>query len=245
MPTPSRKTTPEHTPEMILGDEGAPPAGDPDPGDEDVILLGEEGEEMDTEPGAPADVLDAFERAAELTPDVDMESFPEAAGAGPDIAFGPNTKPETVTPFSRQVLTDILEKAGLSRVVISSTSRNASEQARVMFQNLEKFGVEHQKKLYAAAGDQVIEVYRQAKAAGKPPDAIRDLMTQEIVRIGPTRVSRHASDPQVLNVFDVAPSSVANRPAFEQAVRAEPRVAKFLLPPDDPGYHLEIPQPRT
>jgi len=240
-----RKTTPDSTPEIIQGDEGAPPAGPPDQADEDVILLGEEGEETDTELGVSADVLDAFERAAELTPDLDLESFPEAAGAEPEIVFGPNTKPETVTPFSRQVLTDIMGKAGLGRVVISSTSRNASEQARVMYQNLEKFGVEHQKKLYAAAGDQVIEVYRKAKAEGKTPDAIRELMTQEIVRIGPTRVSRHASDPQVLNVFDVAPSSVANRSAFEQAVRAEPRVAKFLLPPGDPGYHLEIPQPRT
>ncbi|MND09835.1 hypothetical protein D3C83_334710 [compost metagenome] len=55
-------------------------------------------------------------------------------------------------------------------------------------------------------------------------------------------MSRHAADPRVLNVFDVAPSSVANRAAFEQAVRAEPRVAKFLVPPKDPGYHLEIPQ---
>jgi hypothetical protein len=114
-----------------------------------------------------------------------------------------------------------------------------------MFQNLEQFGVAHQKKLYAAAGDQVIEVYRKAKAAGKSAAEIRELMTQEILRIGPTRVSRHASDPRVLNVFDVAPSSVTDRAAFEKAVRAEPRVAKFLVPPADPGFHLEIPQPRA
>jgi hypothetical protein len=68
-------------------------------------------------------------------------------------------------------------------------------------------------------------------------------MTREILRIGPTRVSRHAADPRVLNVFDVAPSSVARRAAFERAVRADRRVARFLIPPQDPGYHLEIPQP--
>lgn len=216
------------------------------PGEESVAEAVEEEEEVFD---SPFDVVDAFERAAELSPEEAGDAFVAETGlegvGGVDIAFGPNAKPESVTPFSRQVLTSILQKAGLSRVVITSTSRNASEQARVMFQNLEKFGVAHQKKLYGPSGDQVIEVYRKAKAAGKPALTIRELMKQEILRIGPTRVSRHASDPKVLNVFDVAPSSVANHAAFEKAVRAEPRVKKFLIPPNDPGYHLEIPQPKA
>ncbi len=236
------------TPETAV--PGGPPAGGPAGPSAatggGAFVPGEEGVATDEEPGVAPGVLDAFERAAELSPDGSGEDFfPESASAEVEIAFGANAKPESVTLFSRQVLTAILEKAGLRRVVISSTSRDASEQARVMFQNLEKFGVEHQKKLYAAAGDQVIEVYRRAKAEGKPVSVIRDLMTQEILRIGPTRISRHASDPQVLNVFDVAPSSVADPAAFEQAVRSEPRVAKFLVPPSDPGYHLEIPQPQA
>jgi hypothetical protein len=49
----------------------------------------------------------------------------------------------------------------------------------------------------------------------------------------------------VLNVFDVAPSSIKDKVAFERAVKAERRVTKFLTPPDDPGYHLEIPQPKS
>jgi len=216
------------------------------PGEEGVAEIAAEGEEIFD---SPFDVVDAFERAAELAPEDGGAFVPELGGlegpAGVEIAFGANAKQESVTPFSRQVLTSILQKAGLSRVVITSTSRNASEQARVMFQNLEKFGVAHQKKLYGPSGDQVIEVYRKAKAAGKPAETIRELMMQEILRIGPIRVSRHASDPKVLNVFDVGPSSVANRAAFEREVRAEPRVAKFLVPPNDPGYHLEIPQPKT
>jgi hypothetical protein len=48
----------------------------------------------------------------------------------------------------------------------------------------------------------------------------------------------------VLNVFDVAPSSLSDRVGFEHAVKGERRVSKFLLPPADPGYHLEIPQPK-
>jgi hypothetical protein len=159
------------------------------------------------------------------------------------ITLGPNAKPENITPFSLQVLTDILKKAGLRKATISRTSADASEQARVMFENLEKFGIAAQKKLYATAGDKVIDVYRRAKAEGKTTAAIRELMTQKILRLGLTRVTKHGADPKVLNVFDVAPSSIADRPAFEKAVRSETRVKKFLVPPNDPGYHLEIPQP--
>jgi hypothetical protein len=229
--------------EAIADAGAAAGAGEP------VFVPGEESVAAEEEFDVSFDVLDAFERAAELSPDGAAEVFVPEIGletpAGIEINFGPNAKPDTVSPFSREVLTGILRRAGLQRALITSTSRDASEQARVMFQNLQTFGVAHQKKLYGPAGDQVIEVYRRAKEAGKPAAAIRELMTQEILRIGPTRVSRHAADPRVLNVFDVAPSSVTNRAAFEQAVRAEPRVAKFLVPPNDPGYHLEIPQPQA
>jgi hypothetical protein len=66
----------------------------------------------------------------------------------------------------------------------------------------------------------------------------------KIVALGPTKVSHHASDPSVLCVFDVSPSSITKKAEFEKAVLADKRVSKFLQPPLDPGYHLEILQPR-
>jgi hypothetical protein len=165
------------------------------------------------------------------------------ASAEPDIRFGPNAKSADVTEFSRGVLRDIMRRAGLSRVTVSSTSRSPAEQARVMFNNLERFGVAHQKALYGPAGDLVIEVYRKAKEAGRGAAAIKALMTDEIVRVGPNRVSRHAADPKVLNVLEISPSSVSLRQEFEHAVRQDARVSRFITPPMDPGYHLEIPQP--
>jgi hypothetical protein len=205
---------------------------------------------MAEEDEVPFTVLDAIERATEAAEGIGPqaseppgpESFLEAV-ATVDISFGPNAKAADVTAFSRGVLTDVLKAAGLPRVTISSTSRLPADQARVMYVNLERQGIDAQRRLYKEPGRKVIEVYRQGKLAGKDAAAIQAAMTTEIVRLGPTTVSRHASDPKILNVFDVAPSSVANRPAFEAAVRAEPRVSKFLLPPNDPGYHLEIPQP--
>jgi hypothetical protein len=160
-----------------------------------------------------------------------------------NITFGKNAKKEFVTNFSLQVLEDVLQAAGLNSAQISSTARPPSEQARVMFNNIESTGVAAQKRLYAAAGDAVIDEYVKAKAAKKTPTEIKAAMEAKIIEVGPTKVSHHAADPNVLCVFDVAPSSIAKKAAFEKAVRADKRVSKFLLPPLDPGYHLEIPQP--
>lgn len=171
-----------------------------------------------------------------------------AGGAGRDgdekvsIAFGPNADRKALTPLSRRVLTDVLCAAGLAVALVSSTSRSPADQARVMFENLERLGGTHQKALYGPFGDEVIEVYLRGKAAARTAARIRREMERRIVEIGPARVSRHAADPRVLGVFDVAPTSIAEPRAFERAVRAERRISNFLTPPNDPGYHLEIPQ---
>src|ERR1051325_5634943 len=163
----------------------------------------------------------------------------------PEIKFGKNASKENVTNFSLQVLEDILQAAGISSALISSTARTPADQARVMFNNIVATGVAAQKKLYAAAGDAVIDEYVKAKKAGKTPAEIKAAMEAKIIAIGPTRVSHHAADPNVLCVFDVAPSSIDKKAAFEKAVTADKRVSKFLKPPLDPGYHLEIPQPKV
>ena len=160
-----------------------------------------------------------------------------------DIKFGTNARKENVTNFSLKVLEDIMQAAGISSVLISSTARTPADQARVMFNNIVATSVAKQKQLYAAAGDAVIDEYVKAKAAKKTPIEIKAAMEAKIIAIGPTKVSHHAADPNILCVFDVAPSSVANKTGFEKAVRADKRVKKFITPPLDPGYHLEIPQP--
>jgi len=238
---PAAPAIPAAPSDIILGDE--------EEGVEDEEGIDQEAADDDGE-GVPFVVLDAIERATEAAEGIgaqagepDLEGIGLEGVGGVAITFGPNARPAALTDFSRGVLTDILRAAGLSRAVISSTSRSPADQARVMFANLEREGIEAQRRLYREPGRKVIEVYRQAKLAGQGAAAIQALMTGEIVRLGPTSVSRHASDPKILNVFDVAPGSIANRPAFEARVRAEGRVARFLLPPTDPGYHLEIPQP--
>lgn len=168
-----------------------------------------------------------------------------ATSNGPSIGFGTNAKSADVMPYTLGVLSDILKSAGLQSALVSSTSRTPADQARIMYDNLEKHGVQAQKDLYAAPGDKVIDVYARSKAAGKTSDRIKLDMETKIRDLGPTNVSKHTADPRVLNVVDIAPSSIKDRRAFEVAVKSDKRVAKFLTPADsDPAYHIEIPQPR-
>jgi hypothetical protein len=163
----------------------------------------------------------------------------------PTINFGTNANQAVVSNHSKKILEDILTDAGLGSCRITSTSRTPADQARVMFNNLMEFGVKAQKKLYGSFGDAVIDVFVQERLKGNSPDEIKKAMEKKIIALGPSRVSRHCSDPKILNVIDVAPGSIANKKAFETAVRQavkDKKVKKFLMPPDDPAYHLEIPQ---
>ncbi|HEV7427957.1 MAG TPA: hypothetical protein VGQ46_16495 [Thermoanaerobaculia bacterium] len=161
-----------------------------------------------------------------------------------NIVFGPNAKSSDVTPYSLGVLRDVMTAANVAKLTISSTQRSPADQARVMFNNLETQGVAAQRRLYKPPGQAVIDVYVAGKAAGKTSDAIKAEMTAKINELGPMTVSHHAADPKVLNVFDVAPSSVADVAAFQTAAKNDARVSKFLTPPNDPGLHFEIPQPQ-
>lgn len=167
-----------------------------------------------------------------------------------EIKFSPTAKVTDVTEYSLNVLKDILFKANIKSVTISSTGRDATNQARVMYDLIEqrgglKGGTDYAKNLYGINGGRVIDVYKQMKKEGKSADEIKAGMKNKIDELGATNVSAHAADPKVLNVFDIAPSSMSNRSQFEAMVAADKRVRKFLKPPSDPGYHLEIPQPQS
>lgn len=166
-----------------------------------------------------------------------------------NIHAGPNAKLSDITPHAMDVLVDICAAAGLARVVISSTRRYPHDQARVMYDNCVA-DLSRQRKLYAATGQLVIDVFVKCRRSGLSREATIAEMQAKIEEIGPYRVSHHAADPKRdgLCVFDVAPHSIPEdkHAAFEAAVAAEKRVARFFLPPprgNDPGYHLEIPEP--
>lgn len=165
--------------------------------------------------------------------------------AKPTISFGAKANQTVVSELTRTILSDILTSAGLNSCTITSTSRTPADQARAMFNNIVATTVAAQKKLYAAAGDSVIDVFVAEKKAGKNATQIKAAMEAKINAIGPGTVSHHCADPAKLNVVDIAPSTIADKKAFEAAVNAaikSKKVSRFITPPTDPAYHIEIPQ---
>ena len=159
------------------------------------------------------------------------------------INFAPRADQSVVSSYTIQVLKDVLKAAGETKALITRTSADAHNQARIMYQNLETKGVESEKELYGRNGDKVIDVYVTAKNAGKTPDQIKRDMESEINKLGPANVSKHCADHQMLGVVDIAPDSLSDSQKFEAAVKAEPRISRYFFPPKDRAYHLEIPQP--
>ena len=167
-------------------------------------------------------------------------SHPPPAAGAPRITIGSNAR---VSPAAVDALAELLRSAGLASATITSGQRSSSDQARVMYDNLERYGVDEQKRLYGSYGDQVIDVYVAEKAKGRSASAVQSAMQARIVAIGCTNVSHHCSDTQ--DVIDVAPSSIADPGAFLRALAqalAAGRVSKYLTPSDsDPAFHIELP----
>ncbi len=174
------------------------------------------------------------------------ERWPVAAKSANGIQFSPDANQDVVSNYTKGVLHDVMVAAGITSLKITSTARTPEEQARAMYTNIVNGGVQDQLDLYGSGGDAVIRAYLESKNRGNTKEQIIQDMVAEILNQGPQKVSRHAADFNTLNVVDIAPSSIAKKPEFEQAVRNEGRVSKFLTPGDnDPAYHLEIPQPQS
>ncbi len=150
----------------------------------------------------------------------------------------------TFKPFTRVVLEDIMRKAGVSSCTITSTTRTPHDQARIFYMQLTG---QLASAAYAAPGEAVKAVGQQAIDGGKTREQAIGAMEAKILTFDPlSKVSKHLADPNVLNVFDVAPNSISSgkQQAFIDAVKAETRVSKFLYPgnSNDPAYHIEVPQ---
>lgn len=165
-----------------------------------------------------------------------------------NIVFEEAANEAAVSEHTKNVLRALGEEAGLELIYISSTQRDAAAQARAMYQNCEATGVAKQMALYRAPGQAIVRVYTQCKSRRMgAADTIAE-MARAIGDVGPAKVSRHCADPKVRNVVDVRPArmSPAARARFEAAARraeAAGRIAKFIGPPNDPAFHIEVLQP--
>ncbi len=128
-----------------------------------------------------------------------------------------------VSEYSRPVLTDIMRQTGVPSILITSTARTPADQARIMYENIERYGVDHQKLLYSKYGDQVIDEYSKYKSKKHHKQFIISMMQAKIIALDPSKISSHVADPMKLNVIDIAPSSIdpGLRNLFVAAVQGE------------------------
>lgn len=165
----------------------------------------------------------------------------------PVIKYAATARPDSLSPYTIQVLVDFLRSAHYPGCTITSTQRTPHDQARAMYQLLiGPSGVPHARKLYRLPGQQVVDVFADAHAAGMSMETTIALMAKRIAEVGPANVSRHCADPNLVNVLDVAPSSLQDGwEKLADVARRDSRVGKVLCPPNDPAVHLEIPQGRS
>jgi len=179
------------------------------------------------------------------------------------IHFGPKANRANFSSYSRAVLTSIMKAAGVHTVWITSTYRDAHDQARAMVQNLQKpNGVAKQRTLYRGKpGSRLVDLYEREKAAVAEAErrgiqtgvkggfALQRhmIMTLErgISEIGQAKISNHSGMQAILNVFDVDPNTMepARRTGeFLKAAKDDSRVTRLIPPPKDPAFHFEIAQ---
>lgn len=174
---------------------------------------------------------------------------PGTEGGKPSPTPGPSASEPQVTINSNalvsknavRVLKDILRAAGLSRATITSGRRTPNDQARIMYDLIEHKGGSYAKNLYGSSGEKVIDVYSAQKSAGNSATAIKQAMEAKINQLGCHNVSHHCSDTH--DVIDVAPSSIADQAAFRLALDSALKngtIDKYIPPPKDPAFHIEI-----
>jgi hypothetical protein len=151
------------------------------------------------------------------------------------ISYGENANSSSVSNYSELVIRESAAKSGDFKLLISSTARTAQDQARIMKNNIDRYGVKAQKALYGKYGDMIIDEYVKTGSVTK--------MAALIMQIGPAKVSLHTADINKINVIDISPRSLNGIRSFENAVKMNPNINRYLMPPSDPGFHIEILQP--
>lgn len=134
-----------------------------------------------------------------------------------------------------KIIRHLLDKAGVSRATVTSLARTPEGQANAMFKNLNSGVVVD----YNIPGQRVVDVYRAEKKKLNLGDSITNglyitapqdktrvinLMHQEVVNQGPSRVSKHCCDLGQIIVLDISPSSVV----YRNNVKADVGHGKFI-----------------
>lgn len=148
-----------------------------------------------------------------------------------------NPKNCKISNYTWEKLMSLRDYGYVGDITITSSGRSVEDQARIMYDNIQKYGKRHQLDTYKQPGQKVINTYDEKLSRERN---IAN-MAEAIRREGPERVSRHVGDFNRLNVIDVDKRSLSNIQAFKDSVKH----AGFTKVLDENGcIHLELPQPQ-
>ncbi len=119
------------------------------------------------------------------------------------------TESRIVDSYAIAVIEKALTAAKMTAAKITSTLRLPAEQAAIMYRNA-AVNLDAQYKMYGAAGDAVLDIYKANKA--KPQADVVALMADKIQALldGGRQVSNHVSTPEKykkLNIIDIGVNS--------------------------------------
>lgn len=151
---------------------------------------------------------------------------------------------EPLSPPALEFLEDALAASFNSAATVSSTTRTARRQAELMLEMIERDGVDATRALYGSAGDDVVGVYllnRDTSDRSILVSRMSERVTHWVNTLGPGRTQFMHIEPAPNHTFDVAPSSLANGPAFVQYLQGHPEVARFFPPGGaEKAFHVEV-----
>ncbi|REC64091.1 hypothetical protein DRF65_00505 [Chryseobacterium pennae] len=150
---------------------------------------------------------------------------------------GQTAKENALSDKTKKILKEVGKVSGNYDIYITSTARSSYDQARIMYDNC-KTDVNEQKRIYKAPGKKVIAVYEAN--IKKPKSEVVKLMENKINELGPSTVSKHLANPEVLNTFDVSYDNLSNKTKFWNEMEKRPELDAILN--ENRCYHIQIKQ---
>ncbi|MBU2997495.1 hypothetical protein KO500_13685 [Cellulophaga baltica] len=171
-----------------------------------------------------------------------VEQEPESiVNNGVILHFTGETSTESsLSEKTKNILKEEGEASGNFNIHITSTARTPYDQARIMYENCKSTGASVQKGIYASSGDQVIDVYTAEDNLGKSKEEVIEKMEDKILEIGPSTVSKHLADPEVMNTFDVSYGNLTDKTNFWDEMEKRSELDKILE--ENSCYHIQINQ---
>lgn len=150
---------------------------------------------------------------------------------------GKTAKESALSEKTKNVLREVGEASDNFYIAITSTARTPYDQARIMYDNC-KSDLAEQRRTYAPPGQRVIDVYVNNKT--KPRETVIKLMEQKINDLGPSTVSKHLANPEILNTFDIAYENLKDKTKFWNEMKKRMELDDMLK--ENNCYHIQIKQ---